>query len=171
MKLTVWQRLDLVGRQITPFLITLGLVILALLPLHIPDFAPVVPWLALIAVYYWSVHRPDLMPAAAVFAIGLFHDLAAGTALGVGILILLLVHVLVAAQRRFFISRSFLVVWVGFGFVALGAAILLWLFNAILAGAMIDPRPALFQFLTTVAVYPLLAWLFAQVQRGLLREL
>jgi len=168
-KSTVWQRFDLVARQITPFLLTLAVVMLALVPLHIPDFSPVMPWLALIAVYYWSVHRPDLMPAAAVFAVGLFHDLAAGTALGVGILILLLVHALIAAQRRFFISRSFLVVWVGFGFVAFGAAILLWLFNAVLAGALIDPRPALFQFLTTLAAYPPLAWLFAQVQRAVLR--
>jgi rod shape-determining protein MreD len=168
-KLTLWQRLDLVARQITPFLLTLAVVMLALVPLRIPDFAPVVPWLALIAVYYWSVHRPDLMPAVAVFAVGVFHDLAAGTALGVGVLILLLVHALVAQQRRFFISRSFLVVWIGFGIVAFGALFLLWLINAVLAGALIDPQPAVFRFLTTFAAYPPLAYLFAQVQRALQR--
>lgn len=169
MKTSFWQRIDLIARQVTPVILTLVLVTLTLVPYQIPDFAPVVPWLALISVYYWSVHRPDLMPAAAVFLVGLYHDLAGGTALGVGVLILLLVHALIAAQRRFFISRSFFVVWAGFAIIALGASVLLWLLNAILAGALIGPRPAVFQFMTTVAAYPPLAWLFAQVQRAILR--
>ncbi|RDD63611.1 rod shape-determining protein MreD [Ferruginivarius sediminum] len=169
MKLTVWQRLDLIARQITPTLLTLALVMVGMVPLHLPDLAPVVPWLALIAVYYWSVHRPDLMPAAAVFAVGLFHDLAAGTALGVGVLVLLLVHVAVVSQRRFFMSRSFMVIWFGFAVIALGACTLSWLLNALLAGTLVDARPAAFQFMTTVAAYPPLAWLFVQVQRSMLR--
>jgi hypothetical protein len=41
--------------------------------------------------------------------------------------------------------------------------------NAILAGALIGPRPSVFHFMTTVAAYPPLAWLFAQVQRAILR--
>jgi rod shape-determining protein MreD len=168
-KATLWQRLDLVARQIAPVLVTLALVTLTMVPYQIPDFAPVVPWLALVSVYYWAVHRPDLMPATAVFLIGLYHDLAGGTALGVGILILLLVHALLSAQRRFFISRSFFVVWAGFAIIALGASLLLWVLNAILAGALIGPRPAVFQFLTTVAAYPPFAWIFAQVQRAVLR--
>lgn len=169
MKLTVWQRLDFVARQIMPTLLTLALVMVGMVPLRLPDLAPVVPWLALIAVYYWSVHRPDLMPAVAVFAIGLFHDLAAGTALGVGVLVLLLVHFAVVSQRRFFMSRSFLVIWFGFAIIAAGACTLSWLLNALLAGMLIDARPAVFQFMTTVAAYPPLAWLFAQVQRTILR--
>ena len=67
MKTSFWQRIDLIARQVTPVILTLVLVTLTLVPYQIPDFAPVVPWLALISVYYWSVHRPDLMPAAAVF--------------------------------------------------------------------------------------------------------
>jgi rod shape-determining protein MreD len=169
-KPTPWQRLDLVARQITPVLVTLALVTVTLVPTRIPHFAPVVPWLALAAVYYWAVHRPDLMPAGAAFAVGVYHDLAGGTALGVGVLILLLVHGLVATQRRFFLSRSFAVVWAGFAIIALGASVLLWLLNALLDWTLIDPRPAVFQFMTTVAAYPPLHWLFAQVQRTVLRE-
>lgn len=167
---TLWQRLDEAARQLTPLLLTLLFVMLAMMPFGVPALAPVLPWLALIAVYYWSVHRPDLMPAVAVFAVGLFHDLLAGSALGVGMLVLLLVHAVVMNQRRFFRSQSFLVIWFGFAVVGAGAMALVWLFNAVLAGQLIEASPAAFQYLTTVAAYPLLAWVFARVQRDVLRS-
>lgn len=169
MKLTLWQRLDLVARQITPFLVTLLLVMLALVPLRVPNLAPIVPWLALVAVYYWTVYRPDLMPPLAVFGIGLFHDLATGTNVGVGALLLLLVHVAVLSQRRFFVSRSFLIIWIGFSVIAAGAMLLMWMVICTLEGELLSPRPVVFQYLITVAAYPPMAWLFTGVQRWLLR--
>ena len=66
-----------------------------MVPLRLPDVSPVVPALALVAVYYWAVHRPSLMPAWVVFLIGLFQDLLSGGPVGVGILSLLLVFALV----------------------------------------------------------------------------
>lgn len=169
MKLTVWQQLDMVARQSLPFLLALSVVLVSVVPLQIPSFSQVMPWLALVAVYYWSAHRPDLLPAGAVFAVGVFHDLVAGTVLGVGALILVLVHAAVVSQRRFFMSRSFLVIWFGFVLIAAGAMALAWLINAVVAGVLLDPRPAVFQLLTTIAAYPLLGWVFAWVQRGILR--
>jgi rod shape-determining protein MreD len=168
-KLTLWQRLDLVARQITPFLVTLILVMLSLVPLRLPGLSQVVPWLALVAVFYWTVYRADLMPPSAVFGIGLFHDLASGTNVGVGALLLLLAQVAVMPQRRFFMSRSFVITWIGFAVIAAAAVGLLWLINVMLEGMLLSPRPALFQFLTTVAAYPPMAWLFTRVQRWLLR--
>ena len=170
MKLTVWQRLDLVARQMVPFVATLLLVMVALVPLRLPNAAPVVPWFALIAVFYWTVFRADLMQPVVVFGIGVFHDLMAGTPLGVGTLILLLVHLAVMPQRRFFISRSFTMTWIGFAVIGLGAMLLLWLFNTLLEATLLAAKPAAFQYLTTVAAYPPTAWLFTRLQRWLLRS-
>lgn len=169
MRLTFWQRLDLVGRQMVPFLATLLLVMLALVPLRLPHISQVVPWFALIAVFYWTVFRADLMPPLAVFGIGVFHDFTAGTNVGVGALLLLLVQIGVMPQRRFFISRNFAVTWIGFTVMAAAAMALLWLLNSLLEAAILSPRPAFFQFLTTVAAYPPTAWLFTRLQRLLLR--
>jgi hypothetical protein len=36
-------------------------------------------------------------------------------------------------------------------------------------GTILDPEPAAFQYLATMAAYPCLAWLFAQAQRAFLR--
>lgn len=168
MKQTFWQRLDLVARQMTPLLATLLFVMLGLVPTRLPHFAPVMPWIALIAVFYWTVYRAELMPPLAVFGVGVFHDLAAGTHIGVSAVLLLLTQVAVMPQRRFFVSRSFMLTWLGFSVIAAGAIMLMWGLNALLEASILSLRPAVFQFLTTVAAYPPLAWLFGRMQRWLL---
>ena len=75
--LTLLQRLDLTLRCMTPFVITLLLALMPMLPLHLPHETDLVPAFTLMAVFYWTVYRPDLMPASAVFAIGIIQDFAA----------------------------------------------------------------------------------------------
>ncbi|MDX1575575.1 MAG: rod shape-determining protein MreD, partial [Kiloniellales bacterium] len=70
MREDVWHRLDLIARKILPFFVTLLLIMVAMVPLRVPLLSPVIPALPLIAVYYWSVHKPNLMPVWAIFLIG-----------------------------------------------------------------------------------------------------
>jgi rod shape-determining protein MreD len=70
------------ARSISPFFVTMVLVLLSLVPLRIADLSPIVPALALIGVFFWSVHRPDLMPIWAVFLIGLVQDILTGSVIG-----------------------------------------------------------------------------------------
>ncbi|MGF1608079.1 MAG: rod shape-determining protein MreD [Kiloniellales bacterium] len=170
MKQNVWQRLDLLARNLSPFAITILLVILGLVPLRVPDISPVLPSIAIIAVYYWSVHRPDLMPVWAVFLIGLIQELLSAGPMGVGILSLLLVHGIVSSQRRFFVSASLLFMWFAFALVAVPAMGAVWLLSSVYYGTMLDPGPAVFAYFLTVAFYPCLAWIFAQAQRAFLRQ-
>lgn len=169
MKQGLWHHLDLIARNLSPFAITALLVMAGLVPLGLPDLAPIFPALALIAVYYWAVHRPDLMPVWAVFLIGLFQDLLNGGPLGVGVVALLVVHAMVASLRRYFVGASLPVLWLVFAPVAAAAIITLWLLTCLIQGTLLDPEPAAFQYLATMAAYPCLAWLFAQAQRAFLR--
>ncbi len=169
MKQGLWHRIDILARGLFPLLITLLLVMAGFVPLQMPNIAPVIPSLALIAVYYWAVHRPDLMSIWAIFVVGLFQDLLSGGYVGVGILALLMVHVIVDTQRRYFVRTTFQGLWLLFAGVAAGAIYFMWLLNSILQGSILEVRPALFQYLTTVAVYPCLAWVFAQAQKTILK--
>ena len=71
MKQTFWHQLDTMARQSTPFMLTLVLVIFIQLPLYIPEFAHIMPLLPLMAIYHWAIYRSELLPAYAVFLIGL----------------------------------------------------------------------------------------------------
>ena len=169
MNQTAWTRLDLIARSLFPFALTLLLVMAAMVPLRVPDLSPIVPSLAIVAIYYWVIYRPDLMPGWAVFLLGLVQDLLGGGPIGVHALVFLLLVAAVGAQRRFLATGSFALVWVVFLPVAAVSFFLIWALFCLNLGMLIDSRSVLFQYLTTVAVYPCLAWLFAQAQRALLR--
>ena len=164
MKLTLAQRLDLYLRNSLPVMVALLLVLVNVIPLHIPGLSRIVPVLPLMAVYQWAVYRPNLMPPLAVFFIGLMYDILSGAPLGVNAVVFLVVYGVVAYQQRFFAGKSFLVVWLGFGIVALGASILSWLLVSILSASIVEPRAAIFQYLLNFGFFPLLAWLFLRWQ-------
>src|SRR5690606_13303248 len=74
------------------------LVLLASLPWGLPQFAMLSPMLGLISVYHWTVHRPDLMPVAGAFAVGLSVALLSGGPLGLNAFVLTLVHAVTRAN-------------------------------------------------------------------------
>jgi len=164
-------RIDLVARGIVPTVLALLLVLVGVVPLHLPHFLSLGASFALIAVYYWSVHQPSLMPVPAVFLIGLVSDCFGGAPVGVGVLVLLLVHRLVSAQRRLLLGASFIVIWWGFMMVAAAATAVAWLAACLLALGLVDPAPALFSYLLSLFLYPAVAFVFSLLQRTILRGL
>jgi rod shape-determining protein MreD len=170
MKPAFWQKLDLWARWLTPFGLTVVLLIFGIVPLHIPGLGIIVPWLPLMAVYHWAIYRPELLPAYAVFIIGVLEDILTGLPIGVNALVLLLVYGGVLAQRRFFVGKPFYILWIGFGLVAAAAAAINWLLVSLWNVTILMPNALLFQFLTTVGLYPVLAWVFLRWQHTFLKE-
>ncbi|MFC4350167.1 rod shape-determining protein MreD [Fodinicurvata halophila] len=158
-------RLDSAARAVVPFVLTLLLLLLSLLPFSTPDYAPVVPSLAMPAVYYWVVFRPDLMPLWATFLIGLIQDLLTGVPLGTGIMMLLVLHLLVTGQRRIFTTATFAMLWVIFALFAALVYALGWVLAALLMPMTPSEGPVILQYALTVASYPCLAWLLGRAQQ------
>ena len=170
MKPTFWQRLDLIVRSSTPLMLTLVLVVLAQVPLHIPGFAEVAPILPLMAVYHWTIYRPDLLPAVAVFFAGLLHDALSGMPFGINAAVFVMVHMVVVSQQVFFQGKSFPVIWLGFAMVAAGAVVLTWMLHALFFAAITPLEPAFIQYMVTVGAFPVLAWLLTRWQRTILAQ-
>ncbi len=170
MKPFLWLRMDGFARRLTPFGITLILVIVNLVPLHVPGFVRVAPILPLMAIYHWAVHKPELMPAYAVFLIGFLQDLLTGAPVGLNTMVYLIAYGTVMSQRRFLAGKSFAVIWLGFALVTLGAAAMGWLFGSILTVSLIDPKGLLFQSLLTLGLFPVLAWAFLKWQQAFLES-
>lgn len=170
MKPSLWHRMDVLARHLTPFGLTLILLVVGIIPWHVPGLARVVPLLPLMAVYHWAVFRPQLMPSYAVFLVGLLHDTLTGTPIGVHAMVYLVVYGLVLSQRRFLVGKSFAIIWLGFTLVAGGAAVLSWILVSAYNVTLVEPRAVLFQYLVTLGVYPLLAWLFMRWQQTFLRQ-
>ncbi len=165
-----WQRLDLLGRRAVPFAATLALLVLSMLPWPVPGAAPVSPLPALAAVYYWSVHRPELMPPLAVFGLGLAQDLIGGGPVGLNALVLLLVRGMIVGQaRRHFARGPFVVDWWGFAVAAGASGALSWVLASLYHGTLVWPKPLLVQYLLNICLYPAISLVFGWMRAGLLR--
>lgn len=169
MKPAFWQRLDLWARNISPVGLTITLILISVIPTHIPGYASIVPQLALMGVFHWTVFRPDLLPVLAIFGIGILQDSLSGAPMGLNTIVFLTVYGVVLGQRRFFLGKSFLVEWLGFCIIAAGAAAQSWLLLSAYHVHPVAPLPVLFQYLMSASFYPLLAWMMGRWQRSILR--
>ena len=162
------QRFDNWARGAIPIVLTLVAVIVQLVPVRLPDYSVIAPDFVLMAVYYWTVHRPDLMRPWSVFLVGIIDDILSGMPLGVSALILLFAHWAIVSQHRVFRGQSFLLLWCGFALVASGAKILMLLLALAAGYGFGDPSRLLMQYALTVALYPVVAMLMGRAQRALL---
>lgn len=170
MKLSIWLRMDDFARHLAPCVLTAVMLVAGVVPLHVPAFGSVSPSLSLISVFHWSLYRPDLMPPWTAFALGLLQDVLLGAPLGVGACMLTAVHALVDTQRRFFIGKSFGVIWTGFAAVAVSAFILGWALTCAYHAVLLAPTAIVFEWLVTVGVFPMVSRLLVRCHVALPRQ-
>lgn len=163
-------RVDARLRALVPLATALLAVLADVLPLLQVGPAGATPLATLCAAFFWSLYRPDLFGAGAAFATGLAHDALAGLPLGLTSLVLLLARHLVVVQRRFFVTRSFPVIWCCFVLLALAAVALRWALCCLWWGRLFAPQPLLFELLLTLALYPLATLMLARVHNWIPRS-
>ncbi|MBU0800423.1 MAG: rod shape-determining protein MreD [Alphaproteobacteria bacterium] len=148
-------------RLAVPQLLLLLLLILNLMALPVPYAGPVKPMLVMMAVYYWSIYRPTLLPPWLCFIVGLLMDILSGMPPGVNAFILVALQWLVQDQRRFLMGQPYVTIWAVFGLVMGGAALAEWvLLGLVLGWAALTPVLAavllslfLFPFVTLLLVF------------------
>ena len=156
-------------RRTLPVLTTLAATLLNLVVIPGAGNGVIAPSLTLVCVVCWSAWRPELMPFAAVFLVGLFEDMLRGTPIGLTALVLLMAAGFVRSQAKALHGRSFAILWAFFAVVSLVVGALQWLVLLLLMGGGVAPWPAVFQFLVTLAVFPPVAWMLSRLRRSAMR--
>lgn len=142
--------------------------LLSPLPLPLPGSMALSPALALMVTYHWTLYRPELLPAPALFAVGMLEDLLSGGLPGVTALMLVLCREAVRCQRRRFVDRPFGFLWSGFAVVAGTAMAFAWGVCALCDLALLDIRDTLFRAVLTVALFPAASFVLGRAQRALM---
>lgn len=155
-------------KGLIPFILCLALMFLTILPYQMPFLHMVTPSFALLGVFYWTVNRPEAMPLAAAFILGLIPDLWSGGPPGLQALMLVLTRGFLLSQRRFIVGRSILVGWLAFSLVAVMWGILIWAFASLYLGYLLNIIPVLVQVLLTIAIYPPMTGFFGWFDRTLI---
>jgi len=134
----------------------------------VPGYAALTPAFTLMAVYHWTIYRPDLLPPIGVFAVGLAQDLLAGAPVGIGALVLLLARAAVLRGRRYFINRTFPFVWTGFTLLSAVAMLTLWALHCLVQLTFFDLRSTMFRTVLTIAIFPVASFALGRTQRALI---
>lgn len=158
------------GRRFVPMAVTLLLLVVCHAPGVFVTLAPVMPPLALMAVFYWAVHRPDWFGVVSAFILGLLVDILLGAPLGISAGLYAVSHILLTQQQRFFKGTTFPLVWAGYGitqlFVTAGQALLWWI--------VLDRTPLPMTLLTAnvlgLLLFPPVCWILSRLHRALVHE-
>jgi rod shape-determining protein MreD len=161
-------RVNSAAARLLPIATTLLAATIAILPVPVPGYAALTPAFTLMAVYHWTIYRPDLLPPTGVFAIGLAQDLLSGAPVGVGALVLLFARAAVLRGRRYFINRTFPFVWTGFALLAAPAILAEWALDCLLKLSFFDLRSTMFRTVLTIAVFPVASFALGRTQRALI---
>ncbi|QDO95937.1 rod shape-determining protein MreD [Ferrovibrio terrae] len=156
-------------RALLPILSSVTLVLIGLMPIGLPHFDNVAPAFALMAVFYWSIFRSDLMTMIGAFMIGLLLDLLSAGPLGLNVLALVLVHELGMAQRKVFLGSSFMVNWAAFALVVGAVLPAGWAVVSLLHWRLLPTAPLLAQLLLSLTLYPAVYWVLSRLERRWLR--
>jgi rod shape-determining protein MreD len=154
--------------RLLPITTTIIAAVVAIMPMRIPGYAALTPAFALMAVYHWTIYRPDLLPSGGLFVIGFAEDLLTGGPVGVNALLLLLTRAAVLRQRRHFVNRGFPFVWSGFTLLAMAAMLGLWTLHCVLQLSLSGFRTTVFRTVLTIAIFPAASFALGRSQRALM---
>lgn len=157
------ERIDGLGRAVTPAVLVLLMILLMAAPVRVPTGMAVTPLLPAIAVYHFSLYEPERLPGWVTLLLGLFLDLLSGGPLGVWAIVFVSMRYLVDSNSRFLAGHGFAIGWLGFTLSCALALAAVWLLMSLLVFQTIDPRPALLQLVVTAALYPPLGWLLGRL--------
>lgn len=159
---TVVQTLDHLARRILPFLTVAITLLLDLLPLTTLASDAVRPALTIVAVYFWTLYRPDLLGPITLFLLGLVADAVAGTPIGLTSLTLLCIRSMVMVPQRVVLARSFMGGWLGLAVVTLCLQLLRWLVTCLYAFHIFPIDTVFVSSLLTILCYPPVALLLGR---------
>ena len=148
-----------------PVGLTLLLVILANLPVSFTGGVLPAPALALAAVYFWVLVRPDLMPPFAVLLIGLMEDLLSGGPPGLWAAGFLAAYALTDRQRETFAGLAGAGALLGFAGAMLLAGATAYVLATMIYVRFAPLAPLLLESVSTVVFYPLVALSMGWVHR------
>ncbi len=154
-------------RFLVPLSLLAVLFLLSVTALSIPYAGSVRPALVLIAVYYWSIFRPTLMPPFLCFLIGLLLDIVSGLPMGVNAIVFTLVQWIVRDQRKFLMAQAYMTTWAVFILVAMGAIFLQWGLYGLVRLQWSPVTPVLVSAGVTILLFPVVTFFLILSHRAL----
>ena len=149
-----------------PFATIAGAILMMPLPLSVKAFGYwLMPSLPIIAIFLWTLYRPDLLSPLIVLVLGVLMDLLIEGPVGASSLAFLVAYSIVLSQRVFWMTLPGTGVLTAFAFVIALAETVFWLAVSFAHGGFLSPTPALLEAAMSILVFPLVRSAFKPLQR------
>jgi rod shape-determining protein MreD len=136
------------------------------LPLSLKVFGYwLMPSLPIIAIFLWTLHRPDLLSPLVVLLLGVFMDLLIEGPVGASSLAFLVAYSIVVSQRVYWATLPGPGLLLAFVFVIFVAETTSWLAVSFAHGRLLSPTPALLEAVISVLVFPFVRSAFKPLRR------
>ena len=96
-------------QRLLPLFSSLLLLFFSYVPLDFLLFNNIRPAVAMVCVYFWMIHRPDLFNLVSVYLLGVVDDVISNVPFGTNILTLLVLYVLISNLSRFLNGKPFII--------------------------------------------------------------
>jgi rod shape-determining protein MreD len=152
------------------FLVPLASILVAILMMPLPLGLKLwghifMPSLPLIAVFLWTLYRPDLLPPVAVLGLGLVLDLLVHGPIGTSSIVFLAVYAVTLSQRVYWTTLQGTGLVGGFFFVVLIAELVSWATTSFSIGRVLSPTPAFLEAVASMLVLPIARRAFTPLGR------
>ena len=143
---------------LVPPVTLLVLMLVSVVPLSFIHQMRSAPFIVIMAIYFWSIHKPEALPLLLLFTLGMVNDLLAGDPL-VGMSALIFVGVGWGIGRRtsFFRAQNFLTLWFGFSLIAVVIIIVQTLLSLVFLSSSPPLAACLMSLALNVMLYPFVA--------------
>lgn len=141
------EKMALGARMIVPYILMVFLFTFNIVAFPYPITGIVKTPFVLMALYYWAVYRPTLVPPWLAFCAGILMDLLSGLPVGLNGGVFVALRWIVSDQRRFLTGQPFLVIWLGFSILNVFVNIFQWAVFGLTGLAwppLIDLMPSVF---------------------------
>lgn len=160
-----FERLDWLWRLLVAQCVTFIFFAMSLVSFSMPMTGQVRPFFILMAIYYWAIYRPTLIPPVLVFFVGLLFDFLANFPVGIHAILFLAVQWTVRDQRTFLTGQPYVMVFLGFVLTCSFVYLSEWIFFSFLNGSVFPIIPILGSFLASILLFPLATLLFILTHR------
>jgi rod shape-determining protein MreD len=146
--------LDAWNWLIVPGLVCLAASLILAIPVRVFGFGLPEPVFVLVPTFVWAVVRPSILPPIILFGLGICLDLIWGGTLGVWPLSILMGYTAVLATRAIAGGQGREANWIWFGLMCLLVELVAFLITVVSTHVIPNLVAAGWQWLVTIALYP-----------------
>lgn len=114
----------------------------------------------IMVIFYWCLFKPQIMESWFLFLMGLLQDSLLGLPLGFHSLLYIVFGCYIIPLLASYITGSFLIIWSGFALFSSIIIICNWIIFSLFYSSLFNINTSLLQLSVTIALYPMIHYIF-----------